>query len=1520
VKTPERNSRSHAAISRFSAVLLFPLRANRRGACSARARMFAPLALALFSLFTFACTVTQAKQARLFAGTFGGGASTIVNPYPLQAESQLTGPGPHSLAVDTAPGVSQGDVYITDTSAHRVEKFNAKGEFVLMFGKEVNEAEHDRIGLEPGETTQEKEARENVCTLASLDICQPGTAAATPGALEEPSFVAVDDSSGPSEGDVYVDTGSGTESQNEQQQLKFSGASGGTFTLSFEGHKTGPISFNSPELRNEILDELSLLPSIEGGINGVNVNGSSVEIDFGNNLGATNVPQVTVDASGLTPSGASASVSTLVEGGPGTPDVITKFSEDGQLLSSWGSGGQLDGSTAPDGPFLALGGIAVDPSGNLWTIDSFGYGHTAFPRAFEFRQDGGFLTSWSGEVIGVGQDPPLVGRTAGGLAVDSRDDLYFGVGAGLLLEFDPTGTLLGSVDDPRPAPGGEQNVGSYAVDSSDDDLFVAVEPTGLEGSEVQRYAGSACSPRYDFSNKKENVFCNLVESFGAGRFGFMGGPYTGITVDSSSPAHSIYVLGSRSGEATAFSIKTVPDVATAQASGFTPTTAVLNGTVNPSGEGLTGCFFEWGETEAYGEKTPCAEGLGEGHGEIDKGTAPVEVHANIAGLVPGHTYHFRLVATNQNTDLAKEPSRGSDLAFGPPLIESGSALSVAAISATLQIQVDPNNVDTHARIEYGTHAGAYPNVTPEVDLGAAGSVQSHTIDLQGLEPDTTYHYRVSAESILGSPQGPDLAFTTQSAAGANVLPDDRAYELVSPPNKHGSPLETLGGAEGFGAVLQAAADGDGLAYTATGSIGAGAPGNRATNPSQLLAIRGGVSSSPWNTADITTPHRAAAGLLVGSPSEYQLFSTDLSLAVVQPIGATPLSPQTSEPTPYRREADGTYTPLVNAGNVPAGTEFGGKESAPEAFGEGGVGFVTATTDLEHILLESPKVLTSEFAPGSSPTTAGPVNLYEWSAGALRLVSQIPPGSASACGGSSPGCLPASEVGHASSILGSIGAHGGVRHAISADGSRVVFGTSTSPTKSYLRDLAREETIRLDAPEPGCTTCKSGGGFSFQDASVDGSRIFFTDDARLTADSTAGGESGGPDLYMCQVEESEGHLACSLTDLTANAVNPAEPATVQGLIGGVSEDGSSVYFVADGALTSGEGAVHGDCGSVAGQCNLYRYDVETHSTRLIAVLAGADGNDWASRFYELTARVSPNGRWLAFMSERSLTGYDNRDAVSGERDEEVFLYDSQAEGGKGKLICASCTPTGARPSGVEGLDRVPSQLVDSTSDWKNRWFAANIPVWTTHALGESLYQSRYLSDSGRLFFDSSDALVSSDTNGTEDVYQYEPPGVGGCTEQSLTFSLSSEGCIGLVSSGSSPEESAFLDASESGDDVFFMTDSRLTAKDVDAAFDIYDARVGGGEAPPPPLPACEGDACQNPVAAPNDPTPGSLTFQGPGNAKPVPAGPVVKKCKVNQGKCVKNKSKHSKKTKKQKTKKRKKAKKAKRANNYRRTGR
>ncbi|ADB49856.1 fibronectin type III domain-containing protein [Conexibacter woesei] len=80
-----------------------------------------------------------------------------------------------------------------------------------------------------------------------------------------------------------------------------------------------------------------------------------------------------------------------------------------------------------------------------------------------------------------------------------------------------------------------------------------------------------------------------------------------------------------------------PAVATTGASSVNTTTATLNGTVNPLG--LTTTYrFEYGDTAAYGASTPDTS--------AGAGSSAINASANLTGLRPGTTYHYRLVASN----------------------------------------------------------------------------------------------------------------------------------------------------------------------------------------------------------------------------------------------------------------------------------------------------------------------------------------------------------------------------------------------------------------------------------------------------------------------------------------------------------------------------------------------------------------------------------------------------------------------------------------------------------------------------------------------------------------------------------------------------------------------------------------------------------------------------------------------------------------------------------------------------------
>jgi DNA-binding beta-propeller fold protein YncE len=776
---------------------------------------------------------------------------------------------------------------------------------------------------------------------------------------------------------------------------------------------------------------------------------------------------------------------------------------------------------------------------------------------------------------------------------------------------------------------------------------------------------------------------------------------------------------------------------------------------------------------------------------------------------------------------------------GKPTVTGLSAAKTTPNSTELTAAIDPRGSTTEYVFQFSTTAPAAcassPSCEAPVPHGSiAAGFGDHTVSvaIAGLEPGVTYHYTAIATNAAGAAEAvEERTFTTPLTEAGFSLPDGRAWELVSPPKKNGAGLESI---SREGGVIQAAPDGHAITYIATGPDQADPEGNRSPAFQQGLANRvAGPEGPEWASQDITINNTHAQGVGPGEQQEYLQFSPDLSQALVEPFGLTAesnpaLSSEATEKTIYVRHNEGCaappsscYVPIVTASNATSGKAFGAATGGPHS----GVRFITATPDFSHVVLSSPVALTTETAAANGR------NLYEWTAATrqLRLINLLPPAE-----GSSEQ-LPASfaEVGISNKL---------VRHAISEDGSRIVWSAGGH---LYVRDMVTDETVQVDAPASPIKASELSGPEHpvFQTASTDTTKIFFTDEQRLTAGSTASKVEGRPDLY--EYDLTTGKLSDLTIDPTAG-----ESAAVRGFAIGASEeagdDGATVYFVANGILSEtanaqGEKAGKGGCVNKSGgevkppgaTCNLYveRLDTATGewaAPTFIATISGEDLPDWEAAnggsLREMTARVSPNGRYLAFMSNRSLTGYDNRDlnpAAGNARDEEVFVYARES----GSLVCASCNPTGARPSGVrdqessgEGLGLV----VDRPQSWDGLWLAGSVPGWTTSEATTTRYQSRYLSNTGRLFFDSADGLLPTDTNGKEDVYEYESSGEGSC--------VGSEGCVALISPGTSTHESAFLDASSSGDDVFFLTAAVLTPQDHDTNFDVYDARVCTGSSP------------------------------------------------------------------------------------------
>jgi hypothetical protein len=721
---------------------------------------------------------------------------------------------------------------------------------------------------------------------------------------------------------------------------------------------------------------------------------------------------------------------------------------------------------------------------------------------------------------------------------------------------------------------------------------------------------------------------------------------------------------------------------------------------------------------------------------------------------------------------------GRAIAFAPPGVEAPeikgeTADNISETEAEARATIAANGADTEYVFEYVTEAQFEAEGFANSSIGGEGTVSGASLPqqvvalLKGLVPGTSYRFRVVAKNEVGEDEA-EGTFTTYADASTTdqcpnqalrtglsvLLPDCRAYELVTPADMNGRPPKGIGFSGDRFSTVETSPSGSTVSFLTEGGALPGMGGSGAFDGDLYRSVRG---SSGWTTATAGPSGDEASLPLTGSTSPDQGFAfwraRGEGSAVVE------------EGAHYIRYPDGHST-LVGRGNL--GTD-------PQARGllitENGGHIVFQTEFIPNV----PPVIPQRLEENAPPT--GTEAVYDRTADEVTHVVSLLPGDVTPAAGQDAAFVSASP-----------------------DGEGIAFSIGNT---LYLR-------------VGNVVTYEIGESVTFAGISEGGERIFYVE---------------GGDLLAFDTTTKETVAFSETGDVTPVNVAP---------------DGSRAYFVSPSVL-GGEnpnGAV-----AQAGKENLYLSDegvvsfVATVTTRdvegeLNSVDAEVDGLGlWTvalatNQLARDPSRLTPDGSVLLFSSRADLDGFDPNGFP------QIYRYDSAAN----RLHCISCNPTKATPSSGASLETFAAEQLTS-------------PPFSIFG-----FVSNLTSGGGRAFFESEEALVSTDTDDVKDIYEWEENGTGSCERAG--------GCVYLISSGQSTRENFLYAVSRSGDDVFFITEDVLVPGD-ESTLSIYDARVGGGF-PVTLDEECIGEGCKAPLTPPPALTPpGKPAAGAEDNVKPAP---------------------------------------------------
>ncbi|HWY19533.1 MAG TPA: hypothetical protein VNY27_12595 [Solirubrobacteraceae bacterium] len=698
---------------------------------------------------------------------------------PGVASTEPGGFGAEGLPTSIAGAVLGGDIYVADGGGggnHRVQELTASGEFVATIGWDVNK-------------TKVKEgaprAQRNLCTKASGDTCGAGIAGNLPGQFSTPLSVAVD----PKSGDLYVAEIVHSTEARRVQKLTPTGQF--VWELGREVNETTKANLCTAEEVEKAAVKCTAAAPVPVGAR------HPGEFAFGENS------------------------ELLAAGGP--EDLLYVADEHGvQEFTATGTwaGVPLERSEAISKRLTELSSepgsqvreLLVDPAGNTYAVYVAGQSSPG-SAVREFDPSGKETRSFPiGQILATALDP------AGRLAVNEGfgGSLYAITGAGLHLitrfvtnfeldlAFNSNGEMFATNGAARevvaykPVLVGELSTGlskcgpGAVLGSSvtlDCGLEGEVNPEGVAETQAWFHWETSAVPGSDTAKQPVATGTTPVK-VSAQVQGLAPNQALGYKLTGSDAV--VKTPETLTGEHASIVTPSVPprDVGEPSVGFVRFANAVFSGRLNPENTTTTYEFQYAPAATCLGLEEPTCTGIGQSAGAQSAAYAPTLATLEATGLQPATTYRYRLFATNEHGEKALNETGTLPLPEGtfttapapvPAALTAGATVT-GPTSAVISGLANPDGQPASYAFEFGVQEGPATQFAT-VFTGSAGTGSTpvpESFELTGLQPGTTYAFRIRVSSGYGTAYGQPVTFTTPGLP--SVLPIPSVLAMLAVPN------------------------------------------------------------------------------------------------------------------------------------------------------------------------------------------------------------------------------------------------------------------------------------------------------------------------------------------------------------------------------------------------------------------------------------------------------------------------------------------------------------------------------------------------------------------------------------------------------------------------------------------------------------------------------------------------------------------------------------------------------------------